>query len=79
MDFSCRFAGNSVNTPCLLGADGGATLGNPGAGPVVQFCDDVAAGQAFPTGDTLVTVRLRDASAALNLGPPEQVIVRVPP
>ena len=76
-DFSCRFAGNSVNTPCLLDSNGLATLGNPGAGPLVQFCDDVAAGQAFRTGDTLVTVRLRDG--ALNLGPPEQIIVRVPP
>jgi hypothetical protein len=78
-DFSCRFAGNSVNTPCLLASNGLATLGNPGAGPLVQFCDDVAGGQALQTGDTLLTVRLRDSSAAHNLGPPEQIIVRVPP
>lgn len=76
-DFSCRFEGNSVNTPCLLNSNGLATLGNPGAGASVQFCDRVATGQAFTTGDTLVTVRLRDT--ALNLGPPEQIIVRVPP
>jgi len=74
-DFACRFQVASLSLPCLLGSDGMATLGNPGAAPVVEFCDDVSFGQAFPVGDTVLTVRLRDA--ALNLGPPEQIIVRV--
>lgn len=74
-DFSCRFQLASISFPCLLGSDGMATLGNPGAGPVVEFCDDVSVGDTFPVGDTVLTVRLRDK--ALNLGPPEQIVVRV--
>jgi hypothetical protein len=74
-DFSCRFQNQSLSQPCLRGTDDEFTLGNPGAAPVVEFCDSVSAGHAFPVGDTMLTVRLRDS--ALNLGPPEQIIVRV--
>jgi len=76
IDFSCRFQQASVSLPCLNGTDNNPTLGNPGANPVAEFCDAGAAGQAFPVGvDTVLTVRLRDK--ALNLGPPEQIVVRV--
>jgi len=61
----------------MLSFSGGFELANPDAGPTVQFCGDrMVLGQAVPPGDTRFTVRLRDGN--LNLGPPEQIIVRAP-
>ena len=77
LDFSCRFGGNSVSASCLKTSDDSAILGNPSASPTVQYCDDVASGQRFLVGPTTVTVRLRDS--AMNLGPPYQIVVQVPP
>jgi hypothetical protein len=74
-DFSCRFQVFNLTFPCLRGTDANFTLGNPGAAPIVEFCDQVSQGHAFPVGDTVLTVRLRDS--ALNIGPPEQIVVRV--
>lgn len=76
LDVSCRFAGNSVNAPCLLRSDGSAALGKPEESPTVQYCDDVSHGQRFLIGKNVVTVRLRDA--AMNLGPPYQIVIQVP-
>lgn len=47
------------------------------AGTQVQFCMQVSAVLAFPLGDTLLSVRLRDQNG--NLGPLQQLIVRVAP
>ena len=76
-DFACRFGSYTLQYPCTLSFSGGFELANPDAGPTVQFCGDrMVLGQAVPPGDTRFTVRLRDGN--LNLGPPEQIIVRAP-
>jgi hypothetical protein len=46
-------------------------------GTQVQFCMQVSAALAFPLGDTLLSVQLRDQNG--NLGPLQQLIVRVAP
>ena len=81
LDFSCRFAGNSVTSPCLLTSDGSSIVGSsiqgfPNGVPTVQYCDDVALGQRFLAGPTILTIRLRDS--AMNLGPPYQIVIQVP-
>jgi hypothetical protein len=43
----------------------------------IEFCGQVARSLSFPDGDTLVTVRLRDAQGFV--GPSAQLIVRVQP
>jgi hypothetical protein len=78
VDFSCRFSSFDPSTPCTLNSSGNFGLGNALANPTIQFCSSrLGFGQAFPLGDTLLTARLRDLS--LNLGAPEQLIVRVVP
>jgi hypothetical protein len=42
-----------------------------------QYCASIGNNLEFPTGDTLVTVRVRDVQG--NLGPLKQLIVRVTP
>lgn len=77
-DFSCRFSAFDPSNPCTLNSSGNPGLGNSFGNPSIQFCSSrLGFGQAFPTGDTVLTVRLRDIN--LNLGPPEQIIVRVMP
>jgi hypothetical protein len=72
-DFACRFAVQpSSEDACTLD-----NLGNfdfVGARTTIQFCSQVATVSAFPTGDTILTARLRDVGG--NLGPPAQVIIR---
>jgi hypothetical protein len=76
VDFSCRFTSFDPGNPCTLNSSGNPGLGNSSGGPSVQFCSSrLGFGQAFPVGDTVLTLHLRDAN--LNLGPPAQVIVRV--
>lgn len=81
-DLACRFidgSGEKVgrqcgdNTACVLGDDGifGCVTGDA----TIQFCGFVGQALIFPTGDTLVTVRVRDVQG--NLGLPRQLIVRV--
>jgi hypothetical protein len=79
VDFSCRFTSFDPSNPCTLNSSGNFALGGPsGSNPSIQFCSSrLSFGQAFPIGDTRLTVRLRDL--ALNLGAPEQLIVRVVP
>jgi hypothetical protein len=73
-DFACRFQQFSAQSPCTFtDASGEPRLINLGA--TVQFCDFVAATALFPSGDSLVTVRLRDVAG--NTGPAAQIVVRV--
>ena len=77
-DFSCRFTSFDPSIPCTLSSSGNPALGNSSGNPSIQFCSSrLGFGQAFPPGDTTLTVRLRDFN--LNVGPPEQLIVRVVP
>jgi len=74
-DFACRFDPTvSASSPCtLVDQMRDAKTISPGA--VVQFCDSVAPTAAFPPGDTILTVQLRDL--LFNFGPPQQIVVRV--
>lgn len=73
-DFACRFQQFSAAAPCtFIDASGDPKLITAGAS--VQFCDFVATTAVFPTGDSLVTARLRDVRG--NTGPPAQIVVRV--
>ena len=73
LDFSCRFAVQpSREDACTLDNRGNFDfLGNS---TTIQFCDQVASVASFPSGDTVISVRLRDVAG--NLGPPAQVVVR---
>ena len=73
-DFACRFQQFSSTAACTyLDASGDPRLVTAGAS--VQFCDFVATTAVFPTGESVVTARLRDVVG--NTGPPTQIVVRV--
>lgn len=82
-DFGCRFgvfnvgSGSTATGPCTkVDATQDAQLVTRGAPPgTVQFCDQVASVAAFPPGDSIVTVKVRDANG--NLGPGKQIVIRV--
>ncbi|MGH7787360.1 MAG: hypothetical protein ACRERC_10870, partial [Candidatus Binatia bacterium] len=82
-DLACRFidgVGNKIarscsdSTACVLGIDG--QYGCLVKETTAQFCGFMGQITAFPQGDTLVTVRLRDFPAG-NFGAPRQLIIRV--
>ncbi len=82
-DLGCRFAvfntgsGSNGTGPCTkvdqtqdpMLVTRNAPLGT------VQFCDQVSTVAAFPPGDTVVTVEVRDENG--NLGPAQQIVIRV--
>lgn len=73
-DFACRFESFSATGPCTFkDASGEPKTINPDT--AAQFCDAVATVAAFPIGETIVTVQLRDILG--NAGPPAQIVVRV--
>ena len=80
-DLGCRFidgTGQSVGRICSLGCvrfETGEFGCQAGDDAEVQFCAPVPMSLAFPGGDTLVSVRVRDQAG--NLGAPAQLIVRV--
>ncbi len=81
-DLGCRFvdgagrkAGRACDeaTSCVLGFDG--QFGCVAPDTIVQFCGFIGQILTFPSGDTLVTARVRDVQG--NLGPAKQLIIRV--
>lgn len=81
-DLACRFLdgnGNKVGrqcggvAACVLQTDGEFSCVEPDS--IRQFCGFINQALAFPDGDTLVTVRVRDAQG--RVGPPKQLILRV--
>ncbi|HVO22317.1 MAG TPA: hypothetical protein VMW56_01670 [Candidatus Margulisiibacteriota bacterium] len=82
-DFGCRFgvfnvgSGSNATGPCTkVDATQDPQLVTRNAPPgTVQFCDQVATVAAFPPGDSVVTVKVRDANG--NLGPSKQIVIRV--
>jgi len=58
---------------CTRTPSGGFSLVNPVS--VVQFCIPIAKAWAFPVGDTVVAVRVRDDAG--NLGPVREMLVHV--
>lgn len=81
-DLGCRFldgAGQprarNRNDACVLRADGGFDFVDPSS--TVQFCGFVDVPIRFPSGDTLVTVRLRDTAG--NVGAAARILIRIAP
>jgi hypothetical protein len=79
-DLGCRFVdgegfphGRTCAEACIRFEDGEFDCKSDEAR--AQFCALVSAAMPFPSGDTLVTVRVRDALGAI--GPPDQLIIRV--
>ena len=81
-DFACRFRdgqglprGVTQQDACVQFVSG--DYGFVDVDSTLQFCGLVARTLAFPDGDTLVTVRLRDTNGFV--GPSKQLIVRIEP
>lgn len=85
-DLGCRFL-NGAGQPlgracsdkfaCIRFQDGRFGCVSQSIPAPRQFCGQISQNLAFPTGDTLVTARVRDVAG--NLGPQAQLIVRVAP
>jgi hypothetical protein len=80
-DFGCRFvdgrgtaAGRNCAEACVRYDDGDYHCVENDTD--YQFCAPIDAPMEFPSGDTLITVRVLDRDG--QLGPPAQLIVRVP-
>lgn len=82
-DLACRFidgtgvkVGRACNdaAACVLGTDG--QFGCAAEDSTLQYCGFISQVLTFPSGDTLVTARVRDSAG--NLGASQQLIVRVP-
>ena len=88
-DFACRFkdgfgspGGRAARDACTAFADGSFHFLFPPDGIVkhpstIQFCGQISSPLAFPAGDTLITVRIRDLAG--NLSEPERLVIRVAP
>lgn len=75
-DLACNFATASLGAfACTQDQFGSSSF--LGVGTEVQFCLQVSRTLAFVTGDTVLTARLRDVAG--NLGPAQQLILRVGP
>ncbi len=81
IDFACRFESHSpVADPCTLAADGNEGAISPGLPSTArQFCYVTTANTAFPSGDTVLTLQVRDKAVAQNIGPAVQIVVRRSP
>jgi hypothetical protein len=75
VDFACRFDSMvSVANPCTM-VDVSREPRPISPQSTAQFCNVVAATSAFPEGDTMLSLTLRDLAG--NTGPTAQIIVRV--
>lgn len=80
-DFACRFvdgqgnpeARTSPQDSCVAFASGDFAFADEDS--TTQYCGAINVPLAFPAGDTVVTVRLRDVDG--NIGEQKQLIVRV--
>ena len=78
-DLGCRFVdgsgnpgGRLANAACVLYSDGEYRFANSQS--QIEFCSTVARPVAFPRGDTLLTVRLRNLNG--KTGDIRQIIIR---
>lgn len=80
-DLACRFLdGNGApmgrnSDSCVLFPSGDFKFANPMT--TTQFCGLIDRALSFPSGDTMVTARLRDVNG--NAGPQAQIVIRVTP
>jgi len=84
-DLACRFVdgtGMKVGracgdaTACVLGTDGQFGCVSPAPPTTTQYCGFINQALTFPSGDTLLSVRVLDTRG--NPGPIAQIIVRIP-
>jgi hypothetical protein len=73
-DFSCRFIANTNPELACTGAGGAFFFVN--GTTTTQFCGLMGSEMAFPRGDTIVTVRVRDNIGQPGL--PKSIVIRVP-
>lgn len=74
LDYACRFQAFTANEPCTL-VDLSREHKKIHPEMSAQFCAPGSGKTTFPSGDTLVTLRLRDVGG--EVGPVAQIIVRV--
>jgi hypothetical protein len=75
-DLGCHFAvATAPDSACTVDHFGNYDF--IGSGTQVQFCLTVSASLAFPLGDTLLTVQLRDKAG--NIGLRQQMLVQIGP
>lgn len=74
LDFACRFEVFPPSAPCTVTEPTGQN-GFIHPETTLQFCDTVAATALFPTGETVLSARLRDING--ETGPESQIVVRV--
>jgi hypothetical protein len=79
-DLGCRFndgtgvpGGRQGADACVMFPDGEYSFVDPSA--TVEFCAFISQTLRFPSGDTIVTARIRDESGAV--GPEQQIVIRV--
>ncbi len=77
-DFACRFVVHTRTDEACTLSSGTGLESYVSSQSVVQFCFEPSVGAevAFPPGDTVLTVRVRNVSG--GLGDPRQIVVRVP-
>lgn len=77
-DFGCRMQHLGQTEACTLSPGGNPRYVVPFPGSTDQFCSSNVVGveMRFPSGDTILTARLRDFAG--NAGAPARIIVRVP-
>lgn len=73
-DMACRFkAFLEADFACTQDSGGNLLFANPAS--TAQFCILVDENVAFPSGETVLTVRFKDTAG--NAGPSKQVVVRI--
>jgi len=73
-DLSCRFKlYPEADFACTQDSTGNLLFANPAS--TIQFCVLADENIAFPTGETVLTVRLRDTAG--NVGEARQLVVRI--
>jgi hypothetical protein len=73
-DFACRFkVFTDGDFACTQTNNGNLTFADPSS--TVQFCTLISEAVTFPSGDTVVSVRLRDTAG--NAGPMAAIVVRI--
>jgi len=75
LDFACRFQVFPRSGPCTI-IDASGQFGYIESAATIQFCSTVAAmTAAFPPGDAILSVRVRDVGG--ETGPEAQIVLRV--
>ncbi|MFI5398372.1 MAG: hypothetical protein ACHQ9S_22780 [Candidatus Binatia bacterium] len=78
-DFGCRFEARTSSQDACTSPDLSGTYSFVNSTSTIQYCTSWTIGQElqFHSGDTVLTVQVRDTTG--NLSDPESILVRVPP